>query len=109
MRISAFFLFVVLSATLIPGPPIAAAWAAGNDSGARAAAQGDLIPLERVFAMLRQSYSGDKLDARIRQGANTTYYEVHWLTAEGRKLIFLVNAYTGDIEETRGMDAGGGR
>lgn len=59
--------------------------------------------------MLRKSYSGDKLDARIRRGANTTYYEVHWLTAEGHKLVFLVNAFTGAIEQTRGADAGGGR
>lgn len=100
-RLRFFFLLCLMVATLaVPGV-----------SGARAAehaAAGDLIPLEQVFASLRQTYSGDKLDARIRQGANATYYEVHWLTADGRKLVFMVNARTGAIEETRGSAGEGG-
>lgn len=86
----------------VAAPLIPRAWAAEHG------ATGDLIPLEQVFASLRQTYSGDKLDARIRQGASATYYEVHWLTADGRKLVFLVNARTGAIEETRGSAGGGG-
>ena len=104
MRAPAFILCACLAIACAFGQAPGRALAAGQNN-----ASAQLIPLEQVFAMLRKSYSGDKLDARIRRGANTTYYEVHWLTAEGHKLVFLVNAFTGAIEQTRGADAGGGR
>lgn len=67
------------------------------------ASAGELRPLEEILAMLRQRYSGDKLDARVVRDASRVLYEIQWLTADGRKLVILVDATSGQIIETRGQ------
>jgi uncharacterized membrane protein YkoI len=67
-------------------------------------AQGQrLVPLEVVIQRLRQRYSGDKLDARILERPGAVLYEIKWLTAEGRKLVFVVDAQSGQILATEGV------
>jgi uncharacterized membrane protein YkoI len=69
----------------------------------RLAQNEQLVPLEQVIRNLRQRYSGDKLDARIVQRPGAVLYEVKWLTAEGRKLVIMVDAATGEVIRTEGM------
>ena len=71
-----------------------------------------LVPLEQVLGMLRKRYSGEQLDARIvRNPPSVVLYEIQWLTREGRKIVFIVNAHDGKIVATRGLetDANPGR
>jgi hypothetical protein len=64
-----------------------------------------LVPLERVLAMLRKRYSGEQLDAQIvRNSPAIVFYEIQWLTQEGRKIVFIVNARDGKIVATRGLE-----
>jgi uncharacterized membrane protein YkoI len=62
-----------------------------------------LVPLEQVIQRLRQRYSGDRLDARIVERPGAVVYEIKWLTAEGRKLVIVVDAGTGAVLRTEGM------
>jgi uncharacterized membrane protein YkoI len=76
------------------------------------AANQGLVPLEQVLGILRKRYSGDQLDARIvRSSPGVVIYEIQWLTQEGRKIVFIVNARDGKIIATRGLegDANSGR
>jgi uncharacterized membrane protein YkoI len=76
------------------------------------AANQGLVPLEQVLGMLRKRYSGEQLDAQIvRNSPGVVFYEIQWLTREGRKIVFIVNARDGKIIATRGLegDANTGR
>jgi uncharacterized membrane protein YkoI len=56
--------------------------------------------------MLRKRYSGEQLDAQIvRNPPSLVFYEVQWLTREGRKIVFIVNARDGKIVATRGLES----
>jgi uncharacterized membrane protein YkoI len=62
-----------------------------------------LVPLEEVIQSLRRRYSGDSLDARILERGEAVLYEIKWLTADGRKLVIMVDAATGAVIGTQGM------
>ena len=66
-----------------------------NDNG--------LVPLPQVLSMLRRHYTGRQLDAQIVRNPGATLYEIQWLTEEGRKIVFIVNARDGKIVATRGL------
>ena len=67
------------------------------------AANAGLVPLEQVYGVLRKHYGGDPLDAQLlRPKADVVLYEIQWLTTDGRKLVFTVNARDGAIVATRG-------
>ena len=69
------------------------------------AASDGMWPLERVYAKLRKHYSGDPLDARIvRNPPHVVLYEVQWLTHDGRKVVFIVDAHDGNIVGARGLE-----
>jgi uncharacterized membrane protein YkoI len=62
-----------------------------------------LVPLPKVLSMLRKQYSGRQLDAQIVRNPGIVLYEIQWLTEEGRKIVFIVNARDGKIVATRGL------
>ena len=67
------------------------------------AASAGLVPLEQVYGGLRKHYGGDPLDAQLlRPKPDVVLYEIQWLTNDGRKLVFTVNARDGAIVATRG-------
>ncbi len=99
----------VLAANFIPGGPAAAPQA--EIPHVILAAQG-LWSLERVYAKLRKHYSGEALDAQlVRNPPDVVLYEVQWLTRDGRKVVFIVDAHDGNIVGARGLenDANPGR
>lgn len=67
---------------------------------------GTLVPLENVFAKLRKQYTGDPIGnvAKRDGGGGVLLYEVKWLTNDGRKLVFLVDARSGGVVSTRGAN-----
>lgn len=103
MRKWAALASVIMTVTFLSG----AAERAWGGAGARVhlAATEGLVPLEQVLAMLRKRYSGDQLDARIVRNPGVALYEIQWLTREGRKIVFIVNAHDGKIIATRGLES----
>jgi len=67
------------------------------------AANDGLVPLPEVLSMLRRHYTGRQLDAQIVRNPGAVLYEIQWLTEQGRKIVFIVNAHDGKIVATRGL------
>ena len=68
--------------------------------------QGDeqVIPLDIVINGLMAQYPGKPLDARGPMGRGTQLiYEIVWLTPEGRQIIFIVDARSGQVLRVRGL------
>jgi uncharacterized membrane protein YkoI len=68
--------------------------------------QGDeqVIPLDIVINGLMSQYPGKPLDARgpMRRG-NQLIYEIVWLTREGRQIVVIVDARSGQVLRVRGL------
>jgi len=68
--------------------------------------QGDeqVIPLDVVINGLMAQYPGKPLDARgpMRRG-NQLIYEIVWLTQEGRQIVVIVDARSGQVLRVRGL------
>jgi hypothetical protein len=68
--------------------------------------QGDeqVIPLDIVINGLMAQYPGKPLDARgpMRRG-NQLIYEIVWLTQEGRQIVVIVDARSGQVLRVRGL------
>lgn len=66
--------------------------------------QGRTVPLSQVFQSLKSQYGGYQLGAdMIRRGDGTAVYEIDWITGDGRKAHFVVDAQSGRILDRRGV------
>lgn len=67
-------------------------------------AEAQAVPLETVIANVRAQYPGRLLDARtVRRGSSgRLYYQLSWLTSNGRKLNITADASSGAIVGVRG-------
>lgn len=63
-----------------------------------------VIPLDIVINGLMAQYPGKPLDARgpMRRG-NQLIYEIVWLTQEGRQIVVIVDARSGQVLRVRGL------
>ena len=63
-----------------------------------------VIPLDIVINGLMAQYPGKPLDARgpMRRG-NQLIYEIVWLTREGRQIVVIVDARSGQVLRVRGL------
>jgi uncharacterized membrane protein YkoI len=59
--------------------------------------QGQLAPLGRVIANIRQMTPGRQLDTGIEYLGPRMVYRVRWVTAQGRRVDYIVDAATGAI------------
>jgi uncharacterized membrane protein YkoI len=65
--------------------------------------EGKTMPLSRIFQNLRRDHGGYQLGAELYARADgTTYYEIDWMTEDGRKVQFTVDAQTGQVTGRRG-------
>ncbi|MFC7290879.1 PepSY domain-containing protein [Hirschia litorea] len=104
MRILSFSAFVM---AIIIAPAQAQAW--GGDSlvpqtEARNAAQsGRTIPFAKISRQLRDTYSGELVDAAMySDGEGGYHYKVTWMGGDGKRLLVKVDALSGKILESRG-------
>ena len=92
---------VLLSA----GPAIAQGWGDSFSPGqARDAVRdGKTVPLSKIFQMLKREYGGYQLGADLvsKQGGGAEYH-IDWMTGDGRKMRFVVDAQSGSITDRRG-------
>ncbi len=64
---------------------------------------GRTVPLSRIFQNIRRDNGGYQLGAELySRGDGTTYYEIDWMTEDGRKVKFTVDAQTGRVLDRRG-------
>ena len=63
-----------------------------------------VIPLDMVMSGLMTQYPGKPLDARgpMRRGSQLIY-EIVWLTPEGRQIVVIVDARSGQVLRVRGL------
>ncbi|MFN7055834.1 PepSY domain-containing protein [Hyphomonas sp.] len=65
--------------------------------------EGKTVPLSRIFQNLRRDHGGYQLGAELySRGDGSTYYEIDWMTEDGRKVQFTVDAQTGQVTGRRG-------
>lgn len=65
--------------------------------------EGKTVPLSRIFQQLKREYGGYQLGAELYSRADgTTFYEIDWMTEDGRKAQFTVDAQSGRVINRRG-------
>ncbi|MBY9067298.1 PepSY domain-containing protein [Hyphomonas sp. WL0036] len=105
-RIVTFFLAVGLM-----GVPVASAQSGGNPwanqfspgQAREAVREGKTVPLNKIFQKLKREYGGYQLGAELYSREDgTTFYEIDWMTEDGRKAHFTVDAQSGSVLERHG-------
>ncbi|MFO1015734.1 MAG: PepSY domain-containing protein [Caulobacteraceae bacterium] len=72
-------------------------WSQQQDTARDGVRRGRIIPLNQVIEMIRRRTPGRPLDAGMEQYGNQTVYRVRWITDDGRRMDFIVDASTGAI------------
>lgn len=66
--------------------------------------EGQVIPLDAIINSLAAIYPGKPLDARgPMQRGGRLIYEIVWLTLDGRQIVIIVDAQTGQVLRVRGL------
>lgn len=101
-RIAAFF----LAFSLVAAPAASAQGWMNQFSPGQARDsrnQGRTMPLSQIFNNLKRQYGGYQLSADLyAKGNGKSVYEIDWMTKDGRKMHFVVDAQTGAILDRRG-------
>jgi len=87
-----------------PGAPprpgagsLGADWREQQDEARQGVRQGQMAPLGRVIDNLQRRAPGRELDAGIEMWGQRAVYRVRWVTAEGRRVDFIVDASSGAV------------
>ena len=96
---------IAATAILAGTPVIGQGWSQSfsPDQARDAVNNGDIIPLRDIFRMLKQRFGGSQLGAELfsKPGGGSEYH-VDWLTRDGRKMQFVIDAQSGNITSSRG-------
>jgi hypothetical protein len=86
------------------GPPpkhqpnsLGADWRLQQDEVRQGVRRGRIIPLSRVIEQLNARSPGRQLDAGLEYQGDQPIYRVRWMTRDGRRVDYLINATTGAI------------
>lgn len=82
-------------------PPLLSAPLTARDAR-EGVAQGAMRPLGDVLRQLRERAGGRQLDAQLVSASPNPVYEIQWLTEDGRRIDYVVDAHTGAILRQRG-------
>ena len=80
-----------------PVTPAAAAAAAAQEPGREAPQGAGQVPLSNVLRKIAQQYPGKQLNTTMGQTGGRAVYLVQWQLANGRIVVFTVDAQTGQI------------
>jgi uncharacterized membrane protein YkoI len=72
-------------------------WSLQQDEVRQGVRQHRLMPLGRVIERLRQTAPGHQLDAGLEYEGSRPVYRVRWMTKDGRRVDYLIDAATGTI------------
>jgi hypothetical protein len=76
---------------------LGAFWGPQQDRAREGVRHGGQVSLSRVIAIINGRMPGRVLDAGLESYGGRQVYRVRWLTQDGRRLDFLVDAATGVI------------
>ena len=74
---------------------LGADWRLQQDEVRRGVQTRQLIPLGSVIEQIRRRDPGRQLDAGLEQVDGRPTYRVRWMTHDGRRVDYLINAVTG--------------
>jgi uncharacterized membrane protein YkoI len=86
-----------------PGEPhhrpdsLGADWRQQQDEARQGVRQRRLMPLGSVIESLRRRTGGRQLDAGLEYAGDRAIYRVRWMTADGRRVDYMIDATTGSI------------
>jgi hypothetical protein len=84
-----------------PKPPhpdsLGADWRLQQDEARQGVRNHQLLPLSRVIEQVRARTPGRQLDAGLEYQGTRPIYRVRWMTRDGRRLDYLIDAATGAI------------
>jgi uncharacterized membrane protein YkoI len=86
--------YLLIAALLLGGLAPGAA-AAQDPSGGQGSARCSQVPLSRVLAMIAQRTPGRHLNTTPGESGGRPAYFVQWQTANGRVMVFIVDACSG--------------
>ncbi|MBL8553497.1 MAG: PepSY domain-containing protein [Phenylobacterium sp.] len=75
---------------------------AGRDQDQAREGRGRQAPLSRVLAMLAQRYPGRHLNTTMGDAGGRPAYFVQWQLENGRVVVFVVDAETGQVIARQG-------
>jgi hypothetical protein len=82
-------------------PAFGGGWREQQDFLRQGVRQGQLAPLGRVITSIRERTPGRQLDAGLEQMGSRLVYRVRWMTSQGRRVDYIVDAATGAIVSER--------
>jgi uncharacterized membrane protein YkoI len=80
-----------------PGRPVLGAGRGDQDQAREGVRSGRQAPLSRVLDMLRARYPGRHLNASMGDQGGRAVYFVQWQMADGRVVVFVVDAESGQV------------
>ncbi len=101
---SLFALAVLFAAAVAPvaavaqdSRPVFGAGRGDQDQAREGARSGRQVPLSRVLDMLRSRYPGRHLNTSMGEAGGRSAYFVQWQMENGRVVVFVVDAETGQM------------
>jgi len=76
---------------------LGADWRLQQDEARQGVREHHLMPLGRVIEQLRARTPGRQLDAGLEYQDGRPIYRVRWMTKDGRRIDYLIDAVTGAI------------
>jgi uncharacterized membrane protein YkoI len=76
---------------------LGADWRQQQDEARQGVRQRRLMPLGRVIETLHRQTGGRQLDAGLEYEGDRAIYRVRWMTADGRRVDYMIDATTGAI------------
>lgn len=80
-----------------PPNSLGAGWRQQQDEARQGVRGGGLLPLENVLGRIRARAPGRQLDAGLEYQGDRAIYRVRWMTADGRRVDYMIDAHTGAI------------
>jgi uncharacterized membrane protein YkoI len=68
------------------------------------AKSGEILPLAKILAMVRKTYSGEIVETKFEHKGDALIYEIYFLDDSGRRQEIYVDARTGAPIEIEGDD-----
>jgi len=76
---------------------LGADWGLQQDEVYKGVRAHQLMPLGRVIERIRARHPGRQLDAGLENQGGRPIYRVRWMTRDGRRIDYLIDAVTGTI------------
>ena len=86
-----------MAAAAQEGRPVLGAGRGDQDQAREGVKSGRQVPLSRVLSMLSSRYPGRHLNTSMGEQAGRHAYFVQWQMADGRVVVFVVDAESGQV------------